>query len=98
MSIQTIEKIISRYFQNQPVIKAWIFGSFARSEETPLSDVDILVEYQPGGVSLLKHISIMCDLEKLLGRQVDLVQAKLLRSNVVEKINQDKKLIYERGS
>ena len=61
-----------------------------------MSDVDILVEYEPGGVSLLKHISIICDLEKMLERPVDLVQVKLLRPNVLEKINQDRKLIYER--
>ena len=96
MGPRTIEKIISQYFQNQPILKAWIFGSFARSEETPLSDVDILVEYEPGGVSLLKHTSIICDLEKLLERPVDLVQVKLLRPNMLEKINQDRKLIYER--
>ena len=96
MGLQVIKRIISQYFQNQPILKAWIFGSFARNEETPLSDVDILVEYEPGGVSLLKHASIICDLEKLLDRPVDLVQVKLLRPNVLEKINQDRKLIYER--
>ena len=97
MGLQVIQRIISQYFQNQPVLRAWIFGSFARSEETPLSDVDILVEYEPGGVSLLKHTSIICDLEKLLERPVDLVQVKLLRPNLLEKIKQDRKLIYERA-
>lgn len=97
MVFQTIKNIISQYFQDQPVVKAWIFGSFARNEETPLSDVDILVEYEPGAVGLLKHISMMCDLEKLLDRPVDLVQVQLLRPNVSERINQDKKLIYERA-
>lgn len=96
MGLLTIKNIISQYFQNQPVLKAWIFGSFARDEETPLSDVDILVEYEPGSVSLLKHTSIICDLEKLLGRPVDLVQVKLLRPHILEKIKQDRKLIYER--
>ena len=97
MGLQDIQRIISQYFQNQPILRAWIFGSYARSEETPLSDVDILVEYEPGGVSLLKHTSIICDLEKLLERPVDLVQVKLLRPNVLEKIKQDRKLIYERA-
>lgn len=96
MNLQTIENIISQYFQNQPIVRAWIFGSFARSEETPLSDVDILVEYEAGGVSLLKHTSIICELEKILDRQVDLVQVKTLRPNVIKNINQDRKLIYER--
>ena len=33
---------IADYFKNQPVVRAWLFGSFARGEETPLSDVDLL--------------------------------------------------------
>ena len=38
-----MQQRIADYFKTQPVLKAWIFGSFARGEETPLSDVDILV-------------------------------------------------------
>ena len=43
MSTTLISKAIAEYFKTQPVVKAWIFGSFARGEETPTSDVDILV-------------------------------------------------------
>ncbi len=45
MSTQAMTKIIADYFKTQPVVKAWLFGSFARGEETPESDVDILVEF-----------------------------------------------------
>lgn len=38
-----MQKTIAEYFKTQPVLKAWLFGSFARGEETPSSDVDILV-------------------------------------------------------
>lgn len=34
-------KLIADYFKTQPVVKAWLFGSFARGEETPLSDVGL---------------------------------------------------------
>lgn len=40
-------KLIADYFKTQPVVKAWLFGSFARGEETPLSDVDLLVQCKP---------------------------------------------------
>ena len=43
MSTKVMQQRIADYFKTQPVLKAWIFGSFARGEETPLSDVDILV-------------------------------------------------------
>lgn len=96
MSTQAIQKAIADYFKNQPIRKAWLFGSFARGEETPLSDVDLLVEYDKGGISLLKHAAMICELEKILDRPVDIVQEKLLRPRVRENVNQERKLIYER--
>ena len=96
MSTQTMQKAIADYFKNQPIQKAWLFGSFARGEETPLSDVDLLVEYDKGGISLLKHAAMICELEKILDRPVDIVQEKLLRPRVRENVNQERKLIYER--
>lgn len=80
----------------QPVVKAWLFGSFARGEETPVSDIDILVQFDDGGVSLLKHAAMICDLERILDRPVDIVPEGTLRPRVRESIDQDKKLIYER--
>ena len=57
---------IAAYFKTQPVLKAWLFGSFARGEETPESDVDILVKFdQNSRVSLMKHASMIDDLEHL---------------------------------
>ena len=97
MSFIEIQQIISDYFKTQPILKAWIFGSYARGEETPLSDVDVLVEYEPEGISLLKHAAIICDLEKLLDKPVDLVQMKLLRPNIKERVIDELKLIYERS-
>ena len=45
MNTQAMTQIIADYFKTQPVVKAWLFGSFARGEERPDSDVDLLVEY-----------------------------------------------------
>ena len=54
MSTQAITDKIADYFKTQPVVRAWLFGSFARGEETPDSDVDILVEYDDNA-----HISLL---------------------------------------
>ena len=96
MSTQVILQTIADYFKTQPVVKAWLFGSFARGEETPLSDVDILVQLEEDGISLLKHAAMICELEKLLDRPVDIVEDGTLRPRVRESVNQDRKLIYER--
>lgn len=96
MSIPTMHTVLADYFKTQPVMKAWLFGSYARGEETPLSDVDLLVQYDEGGVSLLKHAVMICELEDILGRPVDIVEEGTLRPRISESVNQDRKLIYER--
>ncbi len=47
-----------------------VFGSIARGEDRPDSDVDLLVDVEPGR-SLLDVIALEQDLEALLGRPVD---------------------------
>ena len=94
--IQSMKKAIAEYFKTQPIIKAWLFGSYARGEETPLSDVDLLVQYDEDGISLLKHAAMICELEKILDRPVDIVEDGTLRPYAMQSANRDKKLIYER--
>ena len=89
---------IAEYFKTQPVLKAWLFGSFARGEETSDSDVDILVildHSQPIG---LKFFGMWGDLERLLGRPVDLVVDRTLAPYARESADRDKILIYERAA
>lgn len=45
MTTGMMTKAIAEYFKTQPVLKAWLFGSYSRGEQTKDSDVDILVQY-----------------------------------------------------
>ena len=49
-----------------------LFGSVARGDARPDSDIDLLVDLEPGR-SLLDHVGLWQDLEELLGRRVDVV-------------------------
>ena len=99
MSTEAMTQKIAEYFKTQPVLKAWLFGSYSRGEERPDSDVDLLVIYDDKArVSLLKHAAMICDLEKLLDRSVDLVEDGTLLPFAVKSANHDKKLIYERAN
>ena len=98
MGMIDIEKI-KRYLSSQPVVKAWLFGSFARGEEREDSDVDILVSFDDNAhVSLLKHAGMMCDLEDILRRPVDLINELSLYPEVRKTVDHDKILIYERSA
>jgi len=89
---------IRDYLKTQPVQKAWLFGSFSRNEERPDSDVDILVEYdrKNNRVGLFTIIRIQQQLEKITGRNIDLVEEGTLMPFALESANRDKILIYER--
>ena len=62
-----------------------IFGSVARGETRPDSDVDFLVELEPDR-SLLDHVALIQDLSDLLGRQVDVATDIGLRENLRDRI------------
>jgi predicted nucleotidyltransferase len=65
-----------------------VFGSVARGEATPESDLDFLVELEPGR-SLLDHVALLQDLESLLGRKVDLVEPEALHWYIRDRILQE---------
>lgn len=98
MTAQDIKTIIADYFKTQPVLKAWLFGSFARGEETPDSDVDIMVLLDYSQRIGLRYFGMALDLEKLLGREVDLVKEGQLLPFARQTAEKDKTLIYERAS
>ena len=62
-----------------------IFGSVARGEAGPESDLDLLVDLEPGR-SLLDHIALIQDLEEALGCQVDVVTERALKERYRERI------------
>ena len=96
MEIGTLDTI-RQYFATQPIKKAWLFGSCSRGEDTPDSDIDILVEYNDSNsISLMTISRIMTSLSKKLNRKIDLVEAGCLLPFAEMSVEKDKKLIYER--
>lgn len=81
-------------------MRAWLFGSCSRGEETEDSDIDILVDYDRsnGRVSLLKMGGMLMDLSEIAGCKVDLVDNRGLKAFARESVENDKILIYERGN
>ena len=84
------------YFKTKPVLKAYIFGSYARGEAQRDSDIDILLELDYTVPIGLEFIEMKWDLEKVLHKTVDLVASDGLSKFIAPFIHRDKKLIYER--
>lgn len=91
--------IIQNYFTTQPVVKAWIFGSFARGEADDQSDIDILVTLDKSAhIGLMGFAAMSVDLEGMLNRPVDIIVDDCVKSFARESVDADKQLIYERAS
>ena len=96
MTTQEMTQLIADYFKTQPVLKAWLFGSFSRGEEREDSDVDLLILPDKSQHFSLFTLSAMYeDLKNLIGRDVDLVTEGGLMDFARESADRDKLLIYE---
>jgi uncharacterized protein len=62
-----------------------IFGSVARGDDDEKSDLDFLVEMEPGR-SLLDHAALLLDLEKLLGCRVDVLSERGIKARIRERV------------
>ncbi|MDR0941267.1 MAG: nucleotidyltransferase domain-containing protein [Bacteroidales bacterium] len=96
---QGIAHKLQAFFPAYPIEKAWVFGSYARDEETRKSDIDIMVRFdEDADISLLDYVKIMNKLKKILHKNVDLVEEGQLYPWAQESVENDKILVYERES
>ena len=96
--VQALIPKIQAYLATQPVERAYLFGSCARGEDRPDSDIDLLFTVDPKSrFSLLDHGGMYSDLTELLGKNIDLVREGTLLPFAVDSANRDKILIYERS-
>ena len=65
-----------------------VFGSLARGQADDQSDIDLLVELEPGR-SLIDRIAFMQEVEQLLGRPVDVVNERALHRLVRDRVMQE---------
>lgn len=71
------------------VKRCGVFGSFARGDQTSQSDVDMLVEFQPGKKSFDNFMELAFFLEDTLGRRVELLTPESLSPYIGPKILQE---------
>ena len=91
--MEELKKIIVPVLKKHNIIKAGIFGSFAKGASTPESDIDILIELG-NNISLLDFVRIKLELEDLLGIKVDLVEYQAVKPQLKNWILSEEVRIY----
>jgi len=95
---RNIDSLISLCKQHK-VKELYIFGSILTSKFNKYSDIDMLVQFD--NIDILEYADNYFDfkekLEKLLGREIDLLENQAIRNPIFRKIlDRDKKIVYDR--
>lgn len=87
--------VLKAFCERHRIARLALFGSVLRSDFGPDSDVDVLVEFQPGHVPGFDFIAIERELSRLFdGRQVDLVTPKFLNARIRDRVLQEAESLY----
>ncbi|HEV7380735.1 MAG TPA: nucleotidyltransferase domain-containing protein [Dyadobacter sp.] len=96
--MQQLTQKAAEYFSSKPVKRAYVFGSFARNEQSGQSDIDILVDLDyENGADYFVFMEMQEELSLILNTRVDLVSSNGLSPFVKPYIEKEKKMIYERS-
>jgi predicted nucleotidyltransferase len=98
-TIDEIIKIVSPIAQRYDVKRLWLFGSYARGEATPDSDLDFRVELDEK-CGLIKYAGLWLELEEALGMKIDLISTDLSgeefsKNKFLFQIAKDEVIIYD---
>jgi uncharacterized protein len=89
---------LAEFCQRYPIHKLALFGSALREDFGPNSDIDILVEFEPGArVSLFDMVTMEMELADILGRKVDFRTAPELSRYFRQKVLDTAEVLYERA-
>jgi uncharacterized protein len=95
MTYRDIKASVAPVLARQGVLRASIFGSCARNESGPRSDIDFLVELEEGR-SLLDLVALRLELQKRLRRKVDVVTFASLHPLLRKRVLAEQRPVYEK--
>ena len=100
MSLQShipiLREPIAAFCRRHHIRKLALFGSVLRDDFRPDSDVDVLVEFEPGHVPGFAFFGMQEELSQLLGRRVDLNTPKFLSRYFRDRVLRQAVVQYER--
>jgi hypothetical protein len=88
---------IKLFCQKHHIRHLSFFGSVFRDDFSPLSDIDVLVEFEPDHTPGFDFFSMKAELSQLLGRKVDLQTLNFLSPEIRESVLSEAVNAYEQG-
>lgn len=96
VTIEEIRNSVIPYGKEYNLSKIVLFGSYARHDETELSDIDLLIDVDQSNFTLFDLSGMRLELREKLGRKVDIVTLAGLNEKVKKNVMEDEVILYER--
>ncbi len=93
IALDMIFKKIASILASHGAKRVRVFGSYARGEANPESDIDVIVEFS-GRKSLLDIVGIEQEISDTLGIKVDLINEKFISPYLIDRIKSEAVVIY----
>ena len=93
--IEIPKETLADFCRRNHIRRLAFFGSVLRDDFTPESDVDVLVEFEPGHVPGLAFITMQDELSDLFGRKVDLNTPACLSPYFRKEVLDEREVLYD---
>ena len=94
LPIDIPRQAIAEFCRRHHIRRLALFGSVLRDDFRPDSDVDVLVEFEPGHTPGLAFIDMRTELSKLLARRVDLITEGFLSPYIRDNVRRTAEVVY----
>jgi predicted nucleotidyltransferase len=83
------------FFKSKGATKVAVFGSYVRNEETPKSDIDVIIDFKKHSMGLFKFVGIKQELSEKIGIKVDLLTEEGISPYLIKNIRKEMKVLYQ---
>ena len=94
MNKQRLYNEIVDFLKSKGATKVAVFGSYFRNEDTPKSDIDVMVDFRKS-IDLFDIIGIEQDLAKKIGLKVDLLTEEDISPYIISEVKKNMKILYQ---
>ena len=94
LKIEVLREEMAAFCRRHHIRKLAFFGSVLRDDFTPDSDVDVLVEFEPGHTPGLAFFAMQRELSEILGRKADLNTAQDLSPYFRQEVLDEAEMLY----
>jgi predicted nucleotidyltransferase len=86
---------IVEFLKNRGATKVAVFGSYVRDEETPSSDIDVIIDFKKHSMGLFEFVGIQQELSEKIGIKVDLLTEEGISPYLINNIRKEMKVLFQ---